>query len=88
VTSWFLLVGVFESLLTRSFLKLLSSALSAALIFRPGPRRNTQWRISIANRKGHAVNATFVDDAAKRISWNAMFIHFRGTCKSLRHRVT
>jgi hypothetical protein len=31
------------------------------------PRTSTPRRISIANRKGRAVNATFVDDATKHI---------------------
>jgi len=45
---------------------LLSGVLTAAST-RAGQRKKRRAEFSIANRKGRSVNATFVDDATKRI---------------------
>jgi hypothetical protein len=78
----------------NSLLALLSGVLSAAPHFAQG-RASTLRRIAIANRKGHTVNATFVDEATRRIDgtpcsfvFAARRHRFSGTTPSLRHRVT
>jgi hypothetical protein len=45
-------------------------------------------RISIAIRKGHAVDTTFAGLAGEAHSSNTMFIRFRGTTPSLSRRDT